>query len=52
VAELVLGEALELGGVAGGEGQELVDMDPEDVVGVDPALEGATMAPGSLPWAP
>ena len=39
VAELVVGEALQVGGVAGGEGEELVDMDPEDMVGVDPALE-------------
>src|SRR5215211_1437402 len=40
VAELVGGQALQLGRVAGGEGEELGDMDPEDVVGVDPALEG------------
>ena len=52
VLQLLGGQALELGRVARGEGEELVDVHPDDVLGVDSSLEGATMAPASLPWAP
>ena len=52
ILQLLGGQALELGRVARGEGEELVDVHPDDVLGVDSSLEGATMAPASLPWAP
>ena len=45
------GQALEFGWVPE-EGEDLGDVHSEYVLGVDPALQRATIEPASLPWAP
>jgi hypothetical protein len=40
IVQLLGGQALELGRVARGEGKQLVDVHPDDMLGVDPSLEG------------